>query len=54
MALHARAVARAAGADADLLDEVARALAASGEVKLERARTLVAMGRAARAKPSGS
>lgn len=41
MALHARAVARAAGAPADLLDEVAAALAAAGDVRVEAARVII-------------
>src|SRR4029079_18780472 len=35
MALHARVVARAAGATGELVDTIARELAASGEVKAE-------------------
>jgi hydroxymethylglutaryl-CoA reductase len=41
MALHARVVARAAGATGELLDRIAAELAASGDVKIERARTLL-------------
>ncbi len=41
MALHARAVARAAGAPADLIDEVADALAAAGDVRVEAARVIL-------------
>lgn len=42
MALHARGLARAAGATGELLDRVAAALAATGDVKADRARELVA------------
>jgi hydroxymethylglutaryl-CoA reductase len=42
MALHARGLARAAGARAELVDEVAAELAASGEIKADRAREIVA------------
>ena len=42
MALHARAVARAAGAAPDQIEAIAAELAATGDVKLERARALVA------------
>jgi hydroxymethylglutaryl-CoA reductase len=42
MALHARVVARAAGATGTLVDRVAAELAAAGDVKLERARHLIA------------
>ncbi|RMH45354.1 MAG: hydroxymethylglutaryl-CoA reductase, degradative [Deltaproteobacteria bacterium] len=41
MSLHARVVARAAGAGGDLVDRVAAELAASGEVKVDRARAIV-------------
>ncbi|MBZ0233704.1 MAG: 3-hydroxy-3-methylglutaryl-CoA reductase, partial [Deltaproteobacteria bacterium] len=41
MALHARAVARAAGAPADLVDDVADALAAAGDVRIEAARVIL-------------
>lgn len=41
MALHARAVARAAGAPADLVDEVAEAMAAAGEIRIEAARVIL-------------
>jgi hydroxymethylglutaryl-CoA reductase len=42
MALHARALARAAGATGELVDRVAAALAAAGDVKAERAREVLA------------
>jgi hydroxymethylglutaryl-CoA reductase len=42
MALHARGVARAAGATGDLVDRVAAELSACGDVKPDRARELVA------------
>jgi hydroxymethylglutaryl-CoA reductase len=42
MQLHARSIARAAGATGELVESIASALAASGEVKLERATYLVA------------
>jgi hydroxymethylglutaryl-CoA reductase len=42
MALHARGLARAAGATGDLVDRVAAELAASGEVKADRAREVLA------------
>ena len=42
MALHARGLARAAGATGELVDHVAAELAASGEVKAERAREVLA------------
>jgi hydroxymethylglutaryl-CoA reductase len=42
MALHARGVARAAGATGELVDIVAAELAACGDVKLERARAVLA------------
>jgi hydroxymethylglutaryl-CoA reductase len=42
MALHARVVARAAGATGDLLDRVSAELAALGDVKPERAREILA------------
>ncbi|HTJ47716.1 MAG TPA: hydroxymethylglutaryl-CoA reductase, degradative [Kofleriaceae bacterium] len=42
MALHARVVARAAGATGELVDTIARELAASGEVKAEAARVILA------------
>jgi hydroxymethylglutaryl-CoA reductase len=42
MALHARSLARAAGATGDLVDRVAAALAAGGDVKAERAREVLA------------
>jgi hydroxymethylglutaryl-CoA reductase len=42
MALHARVVARAAGAAGDQIDVVARELAASGDVKAEAARVILA------------
>ena len=41
MALHARAVARAAGAPADRVEAVARALAAAGDVRIEAARVIL-------------
>lgn len=41
MALHARGVARAAGATGDLVEQVAAKLAASGDVKLDRAHSLL-------------
>ncbi len=41
MSLHARSVARAAGATGAMVETIASALAASGEVKLERARLLM-------------
>jgi hydroxymethylglutaryl-CoA reductase len=41
MALHARVVARAAGATGDLVDRVAAELAASGDVKAEQARVIL-------------
>jgi hydroxymethylglutaryl-CoA reductase len=41
MALHARALARAAGATGELVDRVAAALAACGDVKPERAREVL-------------
>lgn len=42
MALHARGLARAAGATGDLIDRVADELAATGEVKADRAREVLA------------
>ncbi len=42
MALHARGLARAAGATGELVDRVAAELAASGEVKADRAREVLA------------
>jgi hydroxymethylglutaryl-CoA reductase len=42
MALHARGLARAAGATGDLVDRVAAELAASGDVKPDRAREVLA------------
>jgi hydroxymethylglutaryl-CoA reductase len=42
MALHARGVARAAGATGDLVERVAAELAACGDVKLDRARAVLA------------
>jgi hydroxymethylglutaryl-CoA reductase len=42
MALHARGIARAAGATGDLVDRVAAELSASGDVKPDRAREIVA------------
>jgi hydroxymethylglutaryl-CoA reductase len=42
MALHARVVARAAGATGELVDRIAAELAASGEVKAEAARVILA------------
>jgi len=42
MALHARGLARAAGATGDLVDRVAAELAASGDVKADRAREVLA------------
>jgi hydroxymethylglutaryl-CoA reductase len=42
MALHARGLARAAGATGDLVDRVAEELAATGEVKADRAREVLA------------
>jgi hydroxymethylglutaryl-CoA reductase len=42
MALHARVVARAAGAAGDAVDRVAAELAASGDVKTDRAREILA------------
>jgi hydroxymethylglutaryl-CoA reductase len=42
MALHARGLARAAGATGDLVDRVAAELAACGDVKAERAREVLA------------
>ena len=42
MALHARGLARAAGATGELVERVAAELAASGEVKAERAREVLA------------
>ncbi len=41
MSLHARSLARAAGATGAMVETIASALAASGEVKLERARSLM-------------
>ena len=41
MALHARAVARAAGAPADLVDEVAAEMAAAGDVRAEAAAAIL-------------
>ncbi|MEM9489860.1 MAG: 3-hydroxy-3-methylglutaryl-CoA reductase, partial [Myxococcota bacterium] len=41
MALHARLVARAAGASGDSVHRVAAEMAATGEIKLERARQIV-------------
>jgi hydroxymethylglutaryl-CoA reductase len=41
MALHARAVARAAGTPTDLIDDVADALAATGDVRIEAARVIL-------------
>jgi hydroxymethylglutaryl-CoA reductase len=46
MALHARGVARAAGAEDGLIDHVAAELAASGDVKVENARAILARVRA--------
>jgi hydroxymethylglutaryl-CoA reductase len=57
MALHARNLARAAGATGDLVDRVADELAATGEVKADRAHEVVARLSAARAvrdRPRGS
>ena len=42
MALHARGVARAAGATGELVDVVAAELAACGDVKPDRARAVLA------------
>jgi hydroxymethylglutaryl-CoA reductase len=42
MALHARGLARAAGATGDLVERVAAELAASGDVKADRAREVLA------------
>jgi len=42
MALHARGLARAAGATGDLIDRVAEELAATGDVKADRAREVLA------------
>ena len=42
MALHARVVARAAGATGEQVEVIARELAASGEVKAEAARVILA------------
>jgi hydroxymethylglutaryl-CoA reductase len=42
MALHARGLARAAGATGDLVDRVAAELAATGDVKPDRAREVLA------------
>jgi hydroxymethylglutaryl-CoA reductase len=42
MALHARGLARAAGATGDLVDRVAAELAATGDVKADRAREVLA------------
>jgi hydroxymethylglutaryl-CoA reductase len=42
MALHARGLARAAGATGDTVERVAAELAASGDIKLERAREVLA------------
>jgi hydroxymethylglutaryl-CoA reductase len=42
MSLHARGLARAAGATGDLVDRVAAELAASGDVKPDRAREVLA------------
>src|SRR5437763_11693882 len=42
MALHARGLARAAGATGELVDRVAAELAAGGDVKAERAREVLA------------
>jgi hydroxymethylglutaryl-CoA reductase len=42
MALHARVVARSAGATGDLVDRVAAEIAAIGDVKPERARAILA------------
>ncbi|MBA3396389.1 MAG: hypothetical protein H0T89_27410 [Deltaproteobacteria bacterium] len=42
MALHARGLARAAGATGELVDRVAAELAATGEVKADRAREVLA------------
>jgi hydroxymethylglutaryl-CoA reductase len=42
MSLHARGVARAAGATGDLVDRVATELAACGDVKPDRAREVLA------------
>ena len=42
MALHARGLARAAGATGDLVDRVAAELAATGDVKVDRAREVLA------------
>jgi hydroxymethylglutaryl-CoA reductase len=41
MALHARGIARAAGATGDLVEQVAAKLAAGGDVKLDRAHSLL-------------
>jgi hydroxymethylglutaryl-CoA reductase len=41
MSLHARVVARAAGATGDLLERVAAEIAALGDVKQERARQIL-------------
>jgi hydroxymethylglutaryl-CoA reductase len=49
MALHARVVARAAGATDDQIDQVAREIAALGDVKPERAREILSRLRAAAA-----
>lgn len=42
MALHARGLARAAGATGDLIDRVADELAATGDIKVDRAREVLA------------
>jgi hydroxymethylglutaryl-CoA reductase len=42
MALHARGLARAAGATGELIDRVADELAATGEVRPDRAREVFA------------
>jgi hydroxymethylglutaryl-CoA reductase len=41
MSLHARIVARAAGATGDLIEQVARQLAALGDVKADRAKEIL-------------
>jgi hydroxymethylglutaryl-CoA reductase len=42
MALHARGLARAAGATGELIDRVADELAATGDIKPDRAREVLA------------
>ncbi|HEY6174482.1 MAG TPA: hypothetical protein VIX73_08575, partial [Kofleriaceae bacterium] len=42
MALHARGLARAAGATGELIDRVASELAATGDIKADRAREVLA------------